>query len=154
MLGDSPALAVVRTCVLGLLTLGTLSVAVELWLVAHFADTNQLIPFVLVGTGLVSIGAVAVRPSRVMLRTLQFTMLCYAGGGLIGISMHYQANVARQLEADPSLSGGGLFWRAVRSPAPPALAPGVLVQLALLGLVYAYRHPALAEKGWQDTAPE
>jgi hypothetical protein len=129
-------------------------VAAELWLVEHFGDSNQLIPLVLAGMGLVSIVAVAVHPSHLTLRTLQFLMLCYAGAGLIGISMHYQANVALQHEADASLSGRALFWKVVRSPAPPALAPGLLLQLALLGLVYAYRHPALAEETWTITTPD
>jgi len=31
----------------------------------------------------------------------------------------------------------------VEATAPPALSPGLLVQLGLLGLVYTYRHPAL-----------
>jgi hypothetical protein len=44
---------------------------------------------------------------------------------------------------DPSLSGWPLFVKVVTAKAPPALAPGVMVQLGLLGLVYTYRHPAL-----------
>jgi hypothetical protein len=36
-----------------------------------------------------------------------------------------------------------LFVKVVTAKAPPALAPGVMVQLGLLGLVYTYKHPAL-----------
>ena len=35
-----------------------------------------------------------------------------------------------------------LVWKALRG-ATPALAPGALAQLGLLGLLYTYRHPAL-----------
>ena len=148
MSAEPASLALVRRCLLGLLTLGTIGMTVELWLVGHFADSNQLIPLVIAGMGLASIGAVVVRPRALTLRVLQFTMLCYAGTGLIGISLHYQANVAIQREADPSLTGRALFWKVVQSPAPPALSPGILVQLALLGLLSTYRHPELTEDSW------
>ena len=31
----------------------------------------------------------------------------------------------------------------MRAKVPPVLAPGVMVQLGFVGLLYAYRHPAL-----------
>ena len=148
MPAEPAVLVFVRRCLLGVLTFGTISIIVELWLVGHFADSNQLIPLAIAAMGLVSIAAVAVRPRALTLRLLQFTMLCYAGAGLIGISMHYQANVATQHETNPALTGRALFWSVVRTPAPPALAPGILVQLALLGLLFTYRHPSTAEPGW------
>jgi hypothetical protein len=141
-------LAAIRTCLLGLLAFGTLAVSAELWLVQHFEDTNQRIPLVLAGMGLVAIALVAIRPRPATLRLLQFVMLCYAGGGVIGISLHHQANASQQREANPSLAGDALFWAAVRSTAPPALAPGVLIQLGLLGLIYCHRHPGLGEEPW------
>ena len=148
MSAEPARLAFVRRCLLGLLTLGTIGVTVELSLVGHFADTNQLIPLVIAGMGLASIAAVAVRPGVLTLRLLQFTMLCYAGAGLIGISLHYQANVATLRETNPMLMGRDLFWSVVQTAAPPALAPGILVQLSLLGLLFTYRHPLLAEPEW------
>ena len=150
MPAEPRALAFVRRCLLALLTLGTIGMSVELWLVGHFGNSNQLIPLAIAGMGLASIVAVAVRPRTLTLRALQFTMLCYAGAGVIGISLHYQANVATQHEADPALAGWELFWRVVQTAAPPALAPGILVQLALLGLLFTVRHPALGEQSWTD----
>jgi hypothetical protein len=148
MPAESPVLAFIRRCLLGLVTLGTVGMTVELWLVGHFADSNQLIPMVIAGIGLLSTAAVVVRPGALTLRVLQFTMLCYVGTGVIGMSLHYQANVALQREEDPTLTGRALFWKAVHSPAPPALSPGILVQLALLGLLSTYRHPELKEDAW------
>ena len=46
-----------------------------------------------------------------------------------------------QLEANPDLAGWALIKKLLRAKAPPALAPGVLVQLGLLGSIYGYRHP-------------
>ncbi len=75
--------------------------------------------------------------------------------GIIGITLHYQANAEFQREIDPALGGLALFWKVVEATAPPALAPGVMVQLGLLGLVYTYKHPALGEQefgaGRKDT---
>ncbi|MEY4609441.1 MAG: hypothetical protein RL625_1658, partial [Gemmatimonadota bacterium] len=43
----------------------------------------------------------------------------------------------------PSLLGLDLWVAVFRGEAPP-LAPGTLVQFGLLGLLYAYKHPALS----------
>jgi hypothetical protein len=69
--------------------------------------------------------------------------LCVASG-LLGMVLHYRANVEFQREIDPSLAGTRLFWKVVRAKAPPSLAPGVMAELGLLGLLFAYR-PAAAE---------
>ena len=44
---------------------------------------------------------------------------------------------------DPTLSATQLFWKVMHMKAPPTLAPGVLAQMGLLGLVSTYRHPAV-----------
>jgi hypothetical protein len=148
MSAEPVALGVVRRGLLGLLTLGTIGMLVELWLVEHFDDANQVIPVTIGTIGLVSIVGVLARPNAFTVRALQFVMLCYAGAGIIGISMHYQSNVIAQHGANPALTGAPLFWQVVRSPAPPALSPGILVQLALLGLLSTYRHPVLSGETW------
>jgi hypothetical protein len=68
-------------------------------------------------------------------------LLCVAAG-LVGVFLHYRGNVEFELEREPLLRGLALFREAVRG-ATPALAPGAMAQLGLLGLVYSYRHPAL-----------
>jgi hypothetical protein len=74
-------------------------------------------------------------------------MLLYAGSGVIGITLHYEKNVALQHEADPQLHGLALMKKVVTSTAPPALAPGLMVQLALLGLTFTYKHPGIRDQG-------
>jgi hypothetical protein len=44
---------------------------------------------------------------------------------------------------DPTQSSWTLFTKVMTAHAPPALAPGVMAQLGLLGLIYTYQHPAL-----------
>src|SRR5262245_30948922 len=113
----------------------------ELVLVGHYDDANQLIPLVLAGAGVMTIAAVSVAPGVALLRTFQFVMLLYAGAGVIGVTLHYKANTAHVHETEPGLHGFALVRKAVTSSAPPALAPGLMLQLALLGLSSTYKHP-------------
>jgi hypothetical protein len=48
-----------------------------------------------------------------------------------------------QLEVSPGLAGWELLRKALNAKAPPALAPGVMAQLGVLGLIYTFRHPAV-----------
>ena len=75
--------------------------------------------------------------SALVLRAL---MLLFLAAGATGIYLHYAANVEFQRETDPNLSGRALLWSVLQAKVPPALAPGVMVQLALVGLAYTYRH--------------
>ena len=47
---------------------------------------------------------------------------------------------------DPALSGMALFQKAILAKAPPALAPGAMTQLGLIGLAYTFRHPAMGSR--------
>ncbi len=142
---ESPVLSVLRRLLLLLLAAGILAMAADLLLIGHVEDTNQLIPLVVGGAGMASVVWAALRPTLAGLRVLQFVMLCFIGTGLIGISLHFQANAEFQREIDPAISGRELFWKVSEATAPPALSPGLMVQLGLLGLVYTYKHPALRE---------
>jgi hypothetical protein len=42
------------------------------------------------------------------------------------------------MEMDADQRRSEMFWKVLRAKSPPALAPGVMVQLGLLGLIYAY----------------
>jgi hypothetical protein len=118
---------------------------VDLLLLGHFKDSNQLIPLTVAGAALISIAWVAASPRPGSVRVLQFLMLCFIGTGIIGVTLHSKGGITAQREVDPSLAGRALFWKVIGAPDPPVLSPGIMVQLGLLGLVYAYRHPALRE---------
>ena len=143
------ALHIVRGAILAILAMGTVGMSIELLLIGHFADASQLIPLVLAACALAVMMWVAVRPGVIALRILQLIMLMYLGAGIIGITLHFNANAEFQREIDPTIGARVLFWKVVEATAPPALAPGVMVQLGLLGLVYTYRHPALADDGFE-----
>jgi hypothetical protein len=152
--------APLRRTLLALVLLGTAGLVVELILLEHYDSAWQWTPLVLLGVALVSGVAVAARPSAWTVRVFEGLMALCVVVGLLGLYLHYRGNVEFELERDPSLRGLPLFWEAMRG-ATPALAPGAMAQLGLLGLIVAYRHPSLrrtspvrderADAGQQET---
>jgi hypothetical protein len=69
-------------------------------------------------------------------------MALMIGAGLLGMWLHYDSNVEFELEMTPSIGAADLF-RESMTGAIPALAPGTMIQLGLIGLLSAYRHPVL-----------
>ena len=133
---------VVRRLVLFILLLGMIGTIVELVLLEHDEDLKQWIPLVLIAAGVVSLGWLALRPGAGAVSVVRLLAVCFIVSGVLGVVFHFQANIEFQTEADPSISGWPLLQKALRAKAPPALAPGVMIQLGLLSLVYTFRHPA------------
>ncbi len=131
-----------RQLVLALVFIGIVGLEVELALLRHADSLTQWIPHVALIVGLFTSAAVYFRPGVATLRAFQTVMLIFLVVGTVGVYLHLRGNVEFALERDPSLTGAGLAWKALRG-ATPALAPGALAQLGLLGLLYTYKHPAL-----------
>ena len=127
MLGrlEAEPLKSLRRGMLGLVGLGTVGVCVELVVLEHYTDWNQLIPLVVAGMGLLAAIWITLVPGLTALRAWQFTMLLFVGTGITGITMHYDV-VSETVH-------------------PPLLAPGLFAQLGLLGLLYTFRHPSARE---------
>ena len=141
-----------RRLVLLVVQVGAVGLLAELLLIEHFEDPWQFAPLALLVLVLVASVPAAVAPRRAVLRAFQALMaLCLAAGAL-GVWLHYRGNVEFASEQDPALRGARLFWEAVRG-ATPALAPGALAQLGLLGLIYTFHHPALARDVRGDAHP-
>lgn len=130
-----------RPLLLALLAIGAAGLEVELLLLEHYESAWQFTPLVLLAVVLVGAALVWRRPSPSTVRFFQVIMLLCVAAGVVGVFLHYRGNVEFELEREP-LHGLRLFWEAIRG-ATPALAPGAMAQLGLLGLVYCYRHPAL-----------
>ena len=141
--------ASLRQLLLAVILIGIVGLQVELALLRHAESITQWIPHVALMIGLFSTLAVYVRPGAATLRAFQVIMLIFLIVGALGVYLHLKGNVEFALERNPSLSGGALIWKTFRG-ATPALAPGALAQLGLLGLLYAYRHPALVAGNEQD----
>ena len=141
-----------RKLLLALVFIGIVGLEIELALLRHAESLTQWIPHVALLIGLLATAAVYFRPRATTLRAFQVLMLIFLLVGGLGVYLHLQGNVEFALERDASLTGAKLIWKALRG-ATPALAPGALAQLGLLGLVYAYRHPALQETARTNAGP-
>jgi hypothetical protein len=132
----------VRRFLLFVLLLGMAGTATELLLLEHDEDLNQSIPLAVLGAGFVSLAWSALRPGAAAVSAVKLVAVSFILSGVAGVGLHYRANLEFQLEVDPSLSGWALWQKGIRAKSPPGLAPGVMVQLGLLGLLYTLKHPA------------
>jgi len=130
-----------RRFLLALFSFGAAGTFVELIALGHYEDQWQFVPLFVLSVALVSAALQVFAAGRTSLRLLRTVALFMMAAGIAGIILHYRGNLEFQLETYPDLSGWALFSRIVHSKVPPALAPGVMAQLGLLGLIYCFRHP-------------
>lgn len=138
-------LSLLRRGLLVLLVIGATGLVGELILLEHYEDAPQFIPFGLLALTLIVTAWHWVDGQKRSLRAFQCVMLLLVIAGPIGMILHLNGNYVTERDLDPSVLGLDLWLEVIRGEAP-ALAPGTLVQFGLLGLLYAYRHPALAKK--------
>jgi hypothetical protein len=134
-----------RQLVLVLVFIGIVGLEIELALLTHAESATQWIPHVALFVGLLATALIHFRPMPASLRAFQAIMAGFLIVGALGVYLHLRGNVEFALERDASLTGLSLIWKALRG-ATPALAPGALAQLGLLGLLYTYKHPARGER--------
>lgn len=130
-------LSVVRRGLVLILVLAMVGIFAELLLIEHFEDAWQFVPLALLVLGLAGVGWHARAPSRASLRTLRSLMTTFMIAGLIGFYLHFRGNVEFELEETPNATRWVLFKKAMMG-ATPALAPGVMIQIGLIGLLYAF----------------
>jgi hypothetical protein len=130
-----------RQFIFAIIVIGIVGLLTELLLIDHTETQIQWIPIVVLLGGLASCIWIVVRPGKAALRTFEATMAIFIVAGIAGLYFHYAGNVEFAIERDATLSGFKLAWKSLRG-ATPALAPGALAQLGLLGLAYTYTHPA------------
>ena len=130
-----------RPLILAVLFLGLIGMGAELVLLQHTGSAWELIPLVLIGLALVILSWHAITQHPASVRAVQGVMTLFLIAGLAGIALHYQSSMEFKLETNAALSGWALFWAVISAKTPPALAPGSMIQLGLLGLVYTYEHP-------------
>jgi hypothetical protein len=120
---------------------GLVGTGTDLFLLQHFEEKLQLVPLTLLGLGVIIVTWHVIHRSPASVRVFQVLMILFVIAGLAGLVLHYQGSAEFQLEVNPDLSGLELFLKAIRAKAPPALGPGAMIYLGLLGLAYAYRYP-------------
>ena len=130
----------IRPLLLAVFLLGTLGISIELLLLGHYENPWQWTPL---GMLALSLAVLAVRfflEDSWVMRVFQVTMVLFLVSGCLGIFLHYSNNREFELETYPSMEGTELIWESLTG-AMPALAPGTMIQLGLVGLLYTYRHP-------------
>jgi hypothetical protein len=137
--GTSP----IRRMLLLVLVLGMIGTLVDLLLLAHYEDTAQIVPIGVLGVALLLAILHAIRPTSPNLRALQGMMLAILIAGVVGVGFHFNGAAEFQREIDPSQTFWQITGKVARAQSPPLLAPGAMLQLGLIGLVYTFRHPVV-----------
>lgn len=136
-------LARLRKWLMAVLAIALAGTLVELLLLAHYEDPWQFVPLALIVAALGTIGWHTVRPSAGVVRGIQVVMTLCVVAGVTGVVFHLRGAAEFQREIDPSMTTRELLSKALRAQSPPALAPGVMSQMGLIGLIAVYRDPAL-----------
>jgi hypothetical protein len=155
--GDTPAirgaessapgvLASLRRWLLALVAFGLCGTLVELVLLGHYEDSWQLVPLFLIPFALVAVATQFRARSAGSVYLLRVAMTALIVAGVLGAVLHYRGNLEFQLEMDRTQSRWQIFSKAIRAKTPPALAPGVMAQLGLLGLLSTYRHASTGRR--------
>jgi hypothetical protein len=71
-------------------------------------------------------------------RAVQIVMALFVLAGFAGFMAHFHGSAEYQLELNPDMSNWELMEKVLRAKAPPLLAPGMMLQLGLLGLAYVF----------------
>ena len=136
-----------RALLLAVIVVGALGLLAELLLLEHWNDWRQWIPLGLLAATPATAGLAARGSAAGAVRAFQTVMALCVVAGAVGAFLHYSGNVEFEVERDGALRGFALFKEAIRG-ATPALAPGALAQLGLLGLVWAHFHPGVRRRSF------
>ena len=114
----------------------------ELLLLEHTEEFYQLIPVILLPAAGVAATLVFFKPAKWSVNLLRSVLVLCLISAAVGIVLHYIGNTEFARERQPSLKGWALFSKSITG-ATPALAPGAMAQLSLIGLLATYfRRPS------------
>ena len=140
---DQGTLWTVRRLLGFVLAVGFVGTIIELVLLEHDETVVQIIPILLLASAVFLLLWVILRPLPIAVALFRAVMTLTIAGGVLGLVLHFRANLEFQRDLTPTAPVSELFWKVMAAKAPPALAPAVLAQLGCLGLIYAYRFPVI-----------
>ena len=123
-----------RSRIMVLLACGYLGTGAELWLLDHMEGFWQKVPLGLVMIGLLGLAVQSL--GRCAYRFFQAAMVLSIVGGAVGMFLHFDGNLEFERELNPSVQGAAMVWNTLKG-ATPALAPGMMILLGMLGLATA-----------------
>jgi hypothetical protein len=127
-----------RRWILGVLALGLAGTVTELVLLEHYEQPMQFVPLVLIVAAVAAIAWQVMRNDAASLRAVEIIMALFVVAGFVGIAAHFRGSAEFQLDLNPSMTAWELVEKVMRAKAPPLLAPGMMLQMGLLGLAYVY----------------
>jgi hypothetical protein len=127
-----------RGLVLAVLVIGLLGTVTELVLLEHYEQVLQLVPVVLIAAALVAIAWQLIARTAASLRAIAIIMILFVLAGFAGVVAHFHGSAEFQLDLNPAMTSWELLEKVMRAKAPPLLAPGMMLQMGLLGVIYVY----------------
>lgn len=127
----------IRRALFWMFIAGVAGIAAELVLSKHYEDFWQWVPLGLLAAALLLAPACRRGGARVV-QTFRVLMVLFAASGIIGTLQHYGAKQEFVLERLPDLRGLALLQETLKGINPPLLAPGAMLLLAAIGLVWTY----------------
>ncbi len=112
-----------------------LGTALELVLLGHYEDTQQLIPILCISVAILLMFVLFFRRTKLTIGIFKLLMLITALSGIYGTFLHLRANYEFEQEMKPTTAGWDLFLESL-SGALPTLAPCSMIVLALIGYSY------------------
>jgi NO-binding membrane sensor protein with MHYT domain len=120
------------------LALGLAGTGTELVLLEHYEDAWQWAPLLLIALAMAGLAWHWRRQDAASLRALRVVMVLFLVAGVAGLGLHFRGAAEFQLEIDPAMGTWDLVKKVMRAKAPPVLAPGVMLQMGLIGLAYTF----------------
>jgi len=127
-----------RRWLLAILVLGLLGTVTELVLLEHYEQPTQFVPLILIVAAIAVLAWEFRRHDLASRRAVQIVMALFVLAGFVGFVAHFYGSAEYQLELNPDMSNWELLEKVLRAKAPPLLAPGMMLQLGLLGLAYVF----------------
>jgi uncharacterized membrane protein len=131
-------LGLLRRWILIILVLGLAGTVTELVLLEHYEQPLQFVPLVLIVVAVSVLWWEFRRRDLASRRAIQIVMALFVLAGFVGFVAHFRGSAEYQLELNPEMSNWELLEKILRAKAPPLLAPGMMLQLGLLGLAYVF----------------
>jgi len=137
-IGGGGRIELLRLWILGIMVLGLLGTVTELVLLEHYEQPMQFVPLVLIVAAVAVLGWEFRRHDLASRRAVQVVMGLFVLAGFLGFVAHFHGSAEFQLELNPDMGNLELLEKVLRAKAPPLLAPGMMMQLGLLGLAYVF----------------